>query len=186
MTGIVGLPGHLTGYRERDVLRHFRASSLSIWRIFGTGFSQSGNRRYWRHHDSDCRGFRFSREPAAKSVARHPGFFGQCNRFHFTGIAAGSSPAHIPGDRGCRACTLFVMLILGGAGPPPEAMTHLMRVVGDFTPMQHAVTLLQNAWGPRLGLDGIRDYGRDTNRPFDHRRFGDPAQLLNKVDHLIA
>jgi len=32
--GIVGLPGHLTGYRERGVLRRFRASSLSIWRIF--------------------------------------------------------------------------------------------------------------------------------------------------------
>jgi len=60
--------------------------------------------------------------------------------------------AVLPTSRAAQGVGLvlfFVMLILGGAGPPPEAMTHLMRVVGDFTPMQHAVTLLQNAW---LGL----------------------------------
>ena len=57
--------------------------------------------------------------------------------------------AVLPTSRAAQGVGLvlfFVMLILGGAGPPPEAMTHLMRVVGDFTPMQHAVTLLQNAW----------------------------------------
>ena len=40
--------------------------------------------------------------------------------------------------------------------------------------------------GTGLELDGIRDYGRETNGLFAHRRFGDPAQFLNRVDHLIA
>ena len=57
--------------------------------------------------------------------------------------------AILPTSRAAQGVGLvlfFVMLILGGAGPPPEAMTHVMRLVGDFTPMQHSVTLLQNAW----------------------------------------
>jgi len=40
--------------------------------------------------------------------------------------------------------------------------------------------------GTGLELDGIRDYGRETNGLFAHRRFVDPAQFLNRVDHLIA
>jgi len=40
--------------------------------------------------------------------------------------------------------------------------------------------------GTGLELDRIRDYGRETNGLFAHRRFVDPAQFLNRVDHLIA
>ncbi len=44
----------------------------------------------------------------------------------------------------------FVMLFLGGAGPPPEVLTTGMRAVSDFTPLWHAVQMAQEAW---LGLD---------------------------------
>jgi ABC-2 type transport system permease protein len=33
---VVGLPVHLTAYRERGVLRRFRASPLPLWAIFGS------------------------------------------------------------------------------------------------------------------------------------------------------
>src|SRR4030067_422652 len=34
--GTVALPVHLTGYRERGVLRRFRASSFSVWTVLGS------------------------------------------------------------------------------------------------------------------------------------------------------
>jgi hypothetical protein len=34
--GTVALPVHLAGYRERGVLRRFRASSLSVWSVLGS------------------------------------------------------------------------------------------------------------------------------------------------------
>jgi ABC-2 type transport system permease protein len=33
---VVGLPVHLTGYRERGVLRRLRASPIPLWTIFGS------------------------------------------------------------------------------------------------------------------------------------------------------
>jgi ABC-2 type transport system permease protein len=34
--GLVALPVHLAGYRERGVLRRFRASSIPMWSVFGS------------------------------------------------------------------------------------------------------------------------------------------------------
>jgi ABC-2 type transport system permease protein len=38
------------------------------------------------------------------------------------------------------------MMILGGAGPPPEVLTGAMRFVGDITPIRYVILLLQNPW----------------------------------------
>jgi ABC-2 type transport system permease protein len=40
----------------------------------------------------------------------------------------------------------FVMLILGGAGPPPEVLPEAMNTVGSFTPLDHVVLLIQDPW----------------------------------------
>ena len=40
----------------------------------------------------------------------------------------------------------FVMLILGGAGPPPEVLSDTMRTVAEATPLPHLITLLQDPW----------------------------------------
>ena len=34
--GTVALPVHLTGYRERGILRRLRASSISVWSVLGS------------------------------------------------------------------------------------------------------------------------------------------------------
>lgn len=33
--GLIGLPVHLAGYRERGVLRRFRASGMPLWSVLG-------------------------------------------------------------------------------------------------------------------------------------------------------
>jgi ABC-2 type transport system permease protein len=145
--GVVGLPGHLTGYRERGVLRRFRASSLSIWRIFGAqGLVSLVTAAIGGililiagvvvFHVS------LPQNPLLVILA----FLVSALSFTSLGLLLGAVLPTSRAAQGVGLVLFFVMLILGGAGPPPEAMTHLMRVVGDFTPMQHAVTLLQNAW----------------------------------------
>jgi ABC-2 type transport system permease protein len=61
--------------------------------------------------------------------------------------------ALLPSPRSAQALGVmlwFVMLMVGGAGPPPEVLTGAMRTVGDLTPLLHAVRALQDGW---LGLD---------------------------------
>ena len=35
-TGLITLPAHLAGYRDRGVLRRFRASSMPAWSVLGS------------------------------------------------------------------------------------------------------------------------------------------------------
>ena len=148
--GIVGLPGHLTGYRERGVLRRFRASSLSIWRIFGAqGLVSLVTAAIGGILILVAGVFVFHVSLPQNPLLVILAFLVSALSFTSLGLLLGAVLPTSRAAQGVGLVLFFVMLILGGAGPPPEAMTHLMRVVGDLTPMQHAVTLLQNAW---LGL----------------------------------
>ena len=145
--GIVGLPGHLTGYRERGVLRRFRASSLSIWRIFGAqGLVSLVTAAIGGILILIAGVFAFHVSLPQNPLLVILAFLVSALSFTSLGLLLGAVLPTSRAAQGVGLVLFFLMLILGGAGPPPEAMTHLMRVVGDFTPMQHAVTLLQNAW----------------------------------------
>lgn len=39
-----------------------------------------------------------------------------------------------------------MMLLLAGAGPPPEVLSEGMRRVGDFTPLRHVILAIQDPW----------------------------------------
>jgi ABC-2 type transport system permease protein len=38
------------------------------------------------------------------------------------------------------------MMILGGAGPPPEVLTGPMKIIGNITPLRHVILTLQDPW----------------------------------------
>jgi ABC-2 type transport system permease protein len=44
----------------------------------------------------------------------------------------------------------FLLLFLGGAGPPREVLDTALQRIQDATPLWHAVRVMQDAW---LGLD---------------------------------
>ena len=61
--------------------------------------------------------------------------------------------AVLPSSRAAQAVGVlfwFVLLIVGGAGPPPEVLTGAMGTVGDITPLRHGIRILQDGW---LSLD---------------------------------
>ncbi len=148
---VISIPTHLASNRERGVLKRFRASSLSAWEIAGSQVVVA----FVLSTISVAillvaASLVYDFEPA-KSI---PGTVGV-----FTVLVLGFSAfgiflgAVLPTARAAQAVGMlvwFVMLFLGGAGPPPEVLTDSMSIVADATPLWHAVLMMQYTW---LGLD---------------------------------
>ena len=145
--GTVALPVHLTGYRERGVLRRFRASSFSVWVVLGSQIMVSfiiaiigsllilafGLLVYHPH---------LPVSPALLTAAFALGTICFASLGFFLGAVLPSTRS----AQGVGLLLFFIMMILGGAGPPPEVLTGTMRFVGDITPMRHVILLLQDPW----------------------------------------
>lgn len=61
--------------------------------------------------------------------------------------------AVLPSSRSAQALGVmlwFVMLMIGGAGPPPEVLTGALSTIGDLTPLRHTIEIIQEGW---LDLD---------------------------------
>jgi ABC-2 type transport system permease protein len=147
---IVGLPGHITIYRERGVLRRFRASSLSDWSVFGAqGIVSLTTAGLGGIMILVAAILSFHVSLPENPLLVFFAFLVSGLSFASLGILLG---AILPTSRAAQGVSLvlfFVMLILGGAGPPQGVMTHAMQIASDFTPLLHSVRLLQDAW---LGL----------------------------------
>ena len=66
--------------------------------------------------------------------------------FAAVGVVLGSL---IPTARAAQAAGVllwFLMLMVGGAGPPPETLTGVLGVLSHAVPLTYAARLLQGAW----------------------------------------
>jgi len=145
--GTVALPVHLTGYRERGVLRRFRASSFSVWSVLGSQFMVSfiiaiigsllvtvlGIVTYHPHMPIN---------PGLLIIAFIIGTI--C--FTAFGFFLGAVLPSTRSAQGIGLILFFLMMILGGAGPPPEVLKGAMGVIGDIMPLRHVILMLQNPW----------------------------------------
>lgn len=148
--GTVALPVHLAGYRERGVLRRLRASSISVWSVLGSQLVVSfviavagcililicGILAYSPH---------MPQEVGLLILAFLLGLVSFTAFGFFLGAVLPSTRA----AQGLGLILFFVMMILGGAGPPPEVLTGAMDTVGQITPLRHVILILQD---PYLGL----------------------------------
>ena len=145
--GVVGLPGHLTGYRERGVLRRFQASALSMWYVFGAqGLVSLISSAVGGILILIAAIFAFNISLPANPGLVFLAFLISALSFASLGALLGAILPTTRAAQGVGLILFFVMLILGGAGPPREVMTHSMQVAGDFTPLYHSVKLIQDAW----------------------------------------
>jgi ABC-2 type transport system permease protein len=148
--GTVALPVHLAGYRERGILRRLRASSISVWSVLGSQLVVSfviavvgsililicGILAYSPH---------MPQEVGLLILAFLLGLVSFTAFGFFLGAVLPSTRA----AQGLGLILFFVMMILGGAGPPPEVLTGAMDIVGQITPLRHVILILQD---PYLGL----------------------------------
>jgi ABC-2 type transport system permease protein len=145
--GTVALPVHLAGYRERGVLRRLHASSIAVWSVLGSQMVVSfviavlgsvliftlGIIVYSPH---------MPHEVGLLVLAFLLGLASFTALGFFLGAVLPSTRA----AQGLGLILFFVMMILGGAGPPPEVLTGAMDIVGQITPLRHVIILLQDPW----------------------------------------
>jgi ABC-2 type transport system permease protein len=145
--GLIGLPVHLAGYREQGVLRRFRASSMPTWQVIASQLAVTfvlavvgaaivvvaGTLTY---------DIAFADDPWGVAA----GFVVGALAFAAIGVLLG---AVLPTARAAQAAGVllwFVMLIIGGAGPPPEVLTSQMRAIADVLPLRPLITAVQDPW----------------------------------------
>jgi len=149
--GLIILPAHLAAYRERGILRRFRASSVPASSALGSQLAV---------------GLAVATLASALLVvvgtlaydAQLPvqvgltvlGFLLAAASFMALGLLLATL---LPGARAAQAVGMilfFPMWLLSGAGPPPEIMGATMRGVSDAMPLTWAVQAVQSPW---LGED---------------------------------
>jgi ABC-2 type transport system permease protein len=148
---IISIPTHLAGNRERGVLKRFHASSVSAWAVAGAQVVVALVLSVVSAGLLLLAAAAVYEFDATASIPTTIGVFLLLTAgFAAFGIFLG---AVLPTARAAQAVGMlvwFVMLFLGGAGPPPEVLTDAMRTVSDFTPLWHAVRMMQDTW---FGLD---------------------------------
>ncbi len=145
--GLLALPLRLAGYRERGVLRRYRASSLPIGALIGSQIAVATLMSIIGAITITlvsrlAFGAILPREPETVLAA----FILAMLAFAAIGVFLG---AVLPNARSAQACgqiLFFVMMFISGAGPPREVLTGSMRAVSDFLPLTHVILVLQNPW----------------------------------------
>jgi ABC-2 type transport system permease protein len=145
--GVIMLPARLTSYRAGGVLRRFQASLVPVWAVLGSQVLAAlvlsvvgsvlvcafGAVFYVVH---------FPDSLAQLAVA----FLVSSAAFAGMGTLLGAVMPSTRAAQGAGLMLFFVMLFLGGAGPPTGVMSDFMKRIGDFLPLTYAVDALQAAW----------------------------------------
>jgi ABC-2 type transport system permease protein len=145
--GVLSLPVHLAGYRERGVLRRFRASALSPWALVGahvvvalvTGtigavlLTTVSALAYDAALPRDW--------PGAAGA-----FLLVTVSFAALGVLLGLVLPTARAAQGLGVLLFFVFMMLGGAGPPREVLPDAMMRLSDAVPLTYAARLLRGPW----------------------------------------
>ena len=145
--GLIAVPTQLAGYRERGVLRRLRAAGLPVTALL---LAQSAVALVLAAVGAVVvTAFSFlSNDPAAPDdvlgvvVAFGVGTLALA----FLGLVLGSVLPTARAAQGAGVLLWFVVLIVGGAGPPPEVLPDTMAAVGTLTPLRPLILAVQDPW----------------------------------------
>ena len=148
--GLIQLPVHLSAYKERGVLRRFRASSISGSAIFGSQTMVSLVVSLVGAAGVMAIGFLFFSVQAPHNwVGVILTFLLGLLCFVAIGVLLGALLPNARATQGAGLILYVVMMLLGGSGPPREVLSKPLQITGDITPLRHVVTMIQDPW---LGL----------------------------------
>lgn len=148
--GLVGLPVHFSRYRERGVLRRFRASPLPLWCIFGSQMLVSlviavlGGALM-----VVVSRFTFNATLPESPLPVVAAFVTSVITFAAIGTLLGALLPTTRAAQGLGLILFIVMMMLSGSGPPPGAMSEVMQNIGKAMPLYYVTRLVQDPW---LGL----------------------------------
>ena len=147
--GLIALPVHLSGYRERGILRRFRASSVPGWSVLGAqvivslviGSVSSAILIAVAFGTYEIR------TPSFEAGLQLAGAFG-LGMFCFAslGVLLGALLSTARAAQGAGLLLFFVMWLISGAGPPEAVLGDAIALVADLLPLKHVTTMLQDPW----------------------------------------
>lgn len=144
---LVALPVHVASYRERGILRRFRASSIRSGEVIASQIGVGLITATIGAFAMIAIGVVIYGAGLPESPLRAVGTF-VLSSVSLLGL--GLLLASItPSARAAQAAGMilfFPMWLLSGAGPPPAVMTEGMGTVSGALPLTYAVRAMQDAW----------------------------------------
>jgi len=145
--GLMTLPINLVGYRERGILRRFRASSVSAWILvsaqltlalftFVAGAAVMGFVA-WLSYDA-----MLPKDAIGVAVAL---LFGTA-AFGAIGLLLAAVIRSSRSAQGIGLMLFFAMWLISGTAPPRAVLPAGLRDFGGVLPLAHLVTAVQDAW----------------------------------------
>lgn len=149
-TGLIVIPARIAGYRERGVLRRFRASSIPAAAVLGSqvlvGLLVSVVAAV---EVTLLSRYGFGAALAVSWPEVILAFVISALAFSAVGVFLGAIMPSSRSAQGVGILLWFVFLMLGGSGPPPEVLTGGLHVAQVLIPQWHVTLALQDPW---LGL----------------------------------
>ncbi|MEV4702428.1 ABC transporter permease [Actinoplanes sp. NPDC049316] len=145
--GLIGLPVHLAAYRERGVLRRFQAARVPVRALLtsqvvvlaagvvaGAVLLMALAAVLWD-----------VRWPASWPGVAIAAVLGTV-AFTAVGMLLGAVMPTARAAQGIGLLLWFTMMMVCGAGPPPEVLSPVLARTGDVLPLKHLVVALQDPW----------------------------------------
>jgi ABC-2 type transport system permease protein len=148
--GLVMVPVHLAGYRERGVLRRFAAAGFPRWSFavaqltVGVVLTLVGSAVLLA-----VAGLVYGVPPVEAPVATAAAVVLGAVAFTSLGLLLGAVVPNARAAQGIGLLAFFPSFLLGGGGPPPDAMSSTMRQIAKFLPLTHVTDSIREPW---LGL----------------------------------
>lgn len=151
--GLIAVPVHIATYFERGIFQRFRASSLPVWTTVGSQVVVGLVMAIVGSAILILIGkvFYDARLPESPAMM-FAGFLISTLSFLGLGMLIAVVTRTARAAQAVGLMLFFPMFLLGGAGPPPDAMSSGMRRVSDFIPLTFVVRSLQDPWFGR-GMD---------------------------------
>jgi ABC-2 type transport system permease protein len=145
--GLVMLPVHLASYRERGVLRRFDVSRYPRWALPAAWVLVAMTISIAAIAVLLCIGQLVYGLPEPDNlVGVVLGTLLGALAFISSGIVLGLALPSARSAQGLGMLLFFPFFLLGGAGPPPDAMGDPMSSIANAIPLTHVVRSIQEPW----------------------------------------
>lgn len=145
--GLIAVPSQLAGYRDQGVLRRYRAAGIPAWAVLGAQLLVGLLLAAAGAGLVTALSF-LVYEPASpeRPLGVLLAFTVGTLAFLLVGLALGALLPNARAAQGAGILLWFVILLLGGAGPPPEVLPDTMNTIGSMTPLHPMILALQDPW----------------------------------------
>jgi len=145
--GILSLPVHLAGYREQGVLRRFRASAIRPATLIGAHMAVAAALATAGAVLLTVVSFiAYDAALPEDWLGAFAAYLVVILTFTALGGLLGLMMPTARAAQGLGVLLFFVFMMLGGAGPPKEALPTSLQHVAEAVPVTHAGRLLRHPW----------------------------------------